>query len=47
MLDSGCTPYNKVKDTPYEAMANMSGRDLLTDAVWEHMLHVSTGDAPI
>lgn len=28
-------------------MANMPGRDLLTDAMWEHLLHVLTGDVPI
>lgn len=43
----GLPELEKVKGTPLEFAAKSSGRELLSPAAWEHMLHVSTGDIPI
>lgn len=43
----GTPPYKQVKGTPMEGISNLSGKEMLTKASWEHMVHVSTGDIPI
>lgn len=43
----GLPPLDKVAGTPLEAVANSTGRELLSPAAWSHMVHVSTGDVPI
>ncbi len=43
----GLPPLEKVKGTPLEFIAKSSGRELLSPAAWNHMIHVSTGDVPI
>lgn len=44
----GLPPIETVRGTPLEAIVeNGTGRELLSPAAWEHMLHVSTGEVPI
>lgn len=40
-------PIDKVRGTPYEDFASSSGKELLSPAAWDHMIHVSKGDIPI
>lgn len=43
----GNPPADMVKGTPLEPIAHSTGRELLTPAAWEHMVHVSTGEVPV
>ena len=44
----GMPPLDKVIGTPLEEIARSgTGKELMSPAAWEHMLHVSTGDVPI
>lgn len=40
-------PLDKVVGTPLESAAKSSGRELLSPAAWDHMVHVSKGNVPI